>query len=72
MAAYRPQPYDGATMFHIRAAIQLGNYVDPMPLWRKIARKGLVVLEVPGQHLELVAANATAVAAAIDRALKFG
>jgi acetoacetyl-CoA synthetase len=72
MAAYRPQPYDGGPMIHIRAAIQLGNYVDPMPLWRKIALKGLVVLEVPGKHLELVAANATAVAAALDQSLRQG
>lgn len=69
MAAYRPQAYEGGPMIHIRAAIQLGNYVNPMPLWRQIARKGLVVMEVPGQHLELVAANAKVVAAALDRAL---
>jgi acetoacetyl-CoA synthetase len=69
MAAYRPQPYDGGPMTHIRAAIQLGNYVDPMPLWRQVARKGLVVMEVPGRHLELIAANAKVVAAALDRAL---
>jgi hypothetical protein len=43
-----------------------------MPLWRQVARKGLVVLEVPGKHLELVAANATAVAAALDQALGQG
>jgi len=72
MATYRPQSYEGSPMFHIRAAIQLGNYVDPMPLWRQVARKGLVVLEVPGKHLELVAANATAVAAALDQALGQG
>jgi acetoacetyl-CoA synthetase len=69
MAAYRPQPYEGGPMVHIRAATQLGNYVDPMPLWRQVARRGLVVMEVPGKHLELVAANANVVAAALDRAL---
>jgi acetoacetyl-CoA synthetase len=69
MAAYRPQAYEGGPMIHIRAAIQLGNYVDPMPLWRQVARRGLVVMQVPGKHLELVASNAAKVAAALDSAL---
>jgi acetoacetyl-CoA synthetase len=68
--AYRPQPYEGGPMVHIRSAVELGGpYIDPMPLWRQIARSGIVVVEVPGTHFEMVTSNASAVAAALDRAL---
>ncbi|HWI78726.1 MAG TPA: acetoacetate--CoA ligase [Ramlibacter sp.] len=70
MAAYRPQPYEGGRMVHVRAAVELGgDYIDPMPLWRQIARGGIVVFDVPGHHLEMVASNAKAVAAALDQVL---
>jgi acetoacetyl-CoA synthetase len=72
MAAYRPQPYDGGPVVHIRAAVDIGEYYDPMPLWRQLARAGSVVLEVPGDHFEMVGANAAAVAAALERALAGG
>jgi hypothetical protein len=57
-------------MVHVRAAVELGgDYIDPMPLWRQIARGGIVVFDVPGHHLEMVASNAKAVAAALDQVL---
>ncbi len=68
MAAYRPRPYDGGPTVHIRAAVaDIGEYLDPMPLWRQLARGGLVAVEVPGGHYEMVGPNAHAVAAALDR-----
>jgi acetoacetyl-CoA synthetase len=69
-AAYRPQPYEGGPMVHVRTAVELGGeYIDPMPLWRQIARSGMVVVTVPGTHFEMVTVNAKAVAAALDQVL---
>jgi len=71
--SYRPQPYEGGPITYVRAAVELGGqFIDPIPLWRQVARRGMVVTDVPGTHLEMVTSNAKAVAAALDRSLAGG
>lgn len=69
LAAYAPQPYDASPVLLVRPHIPLDGYVDALPVWRRVARAGLQVLRVPGEHLDLVAAQAPAVAQVIDQAL---
>jgi acetoacetyl-CoA synthetase len=66
MAAYQPQPYHGGPIVYVHAANELGEYFDPMPLWRRIAQGGLMVVDVPDGHYEMVAQNAPLIAAALD------
>ena len=69
LESYRPVAYDGSPLVYVRARLPLEGYLDPMPVWRRVARAGLRVVRAPGSHLELVSANSRFVAAAIDRAL---
>jgi len=69
LQAFRPEPYDGSPVVYVRARLPLEGYVDPMPVWRRVARAGLQVVRAPGSHLELVGANGRFVAGVIDRAL---
>jgi acetoacetyl-CoA synthetase len=69
MAAYQPQPYHGGAIVFVRAALRLGEYFDPIPLWRRIGRGGLMIVEIPDGHLDMVGRNAPLVAAALERAL---
>ena len=57
-------------MVFVRAAVRLEHYFDPLPLWRRIARGGLTVVEVPDGHYDMVGRNAHLIAVAIDRALE--
>jgi acetoacetyl-CoA synthetase len=50
MNNYRPRPFDGGRIVYVRAAAREEDRGDPLPLWRKIARRGLTVAEVPGNH----------------------
>ncbi|SAL06308.1 acetoacetyl-CoA synthetase [Caballeronia calidae] len=50
MNNYQPKPYDGGRIVYVRAASREDDRGDPLPLWRKIARRGLTVAEVPGNH----------------------
>jgi acetoacetyl-CoA synthetase len=70
-ATYRPRPYDGGPIVYVRALIsQQGEYGDPMPLWRRLARRGLLITEIPGSHNDLIAEpDLRIVAAALDRGL---
>jgi acetoacetyl-CoA synthetase len=64
---YRPKPYDGKVVF-LRAAIAIDG--DPLPFWRKVARGGLEVCVLPGDHDEMiVGANAKVLAAELVRHL---
>lgn len=69
MKIYQPQPYDAGPILFFRAAITLVEYFDPLPLWRRIARGGLKVVEIPDGHLDMVGRHAQLVGAALDRAL---
>jgi acetoacetyl-CoA synthetase len=69
LRAYRPRPYHGGVLTYVRAADRLGNYYDPLPLWRRVACAGIAVVPVPGGHLDMLGPHVLGVAAAIDGAL---
>ena len=50
MNNYRPKPYAGGRIVYVRAALRDEDRGDPLPLYRKIARGGLTIAEVPGNH----------------------
>lgn len=54
MNNYRPAPYEGGPIVYVRAASREEDRGDPLPLWRKIARRGLTVAEVPGNHAGVI------------------
>ncbi|SAK51521.1 acetoacetyl-CoA synthetase [Caballeronia fortuita] len=68
MNNYRPKPYAGGPIVYVRAASREEDRGDPLPLWRKIARGGLTVAEVPGNHAGVIEEPGVyAAAAALDR-----
>ncbi|MFM0322786.1 acetoacetate--CoA ligase [Caballeronia glebae] len=68
MNNYRPKPYEGGRIVYVRAASRENDRGDPLPLYRKIARKGLTVAEVPGNHAGVIEEpGVSAAAAALDR-----
>jgi acetoacetyl-CoA synthetase len=70
MTRYRPPPYDAGQILYVRAATRLDEHGDPMLLWQRVARRGLVTAEVPGGHDSmLVEPNLQVVAAVLDTAL---
>lgn len=69
MAGYRPQPLAGVPLVYVQAAVPLGGQDDPLPVWRRVASAGLRVVRVPGTHLDLLGAQAAAVAAVLDSLL---
>jgi len=66
---YRPPPYAGPVLF-VHATEIVPGYLDPMPTWRRVAGPGLRVVEVPGEHLDLVGVNAPLIAALLGEALR--
>ncbi|MDQ3060877.1 MAG: acetoacetate--CoA ligase [Pseudomonadota bacterium] len=69
MADYQPQSYDAGAIIFVRASVRLVEYFDPVPLWRRVGRGGLKVVEVPDGHMDMVGRHAPLVAAALERAL---
>lgn len=69
LEAYLPGPYDGSPIVYVRSRVPLEGYFNPMPVWRRVARAGLRVVDMPGAHLDLVRAHARHVAAVVDQAL---
>lgn len=70
MSAYRPLPYRASPIVYLRAAIPERDLGDPLPLWKRVARAGLVVVQVPGGHPDMITEpNLRIVAAALDDAL---
>jgi acetoacetyl-CoA synthetase len=68
MTTYRPQPYDGSPVHYVRAALPEPERGDPLPLWRRIARRGLAVAQVSGSHTEMILEpNVELLAATLDR-----
>jgi acetoacetyl-CoA synthetase len=71
MTRYRPKPYRGSRIVFLRAQIPLPGRGDPLPLWHRIARAGLTVTDIPGDHNGLVLEpNVAHVAAALSDALE--
>ncbi|MDR6413084.1 UNVERIFIED_ORG: acetoacetyl-CoA synthetase [Burkholderia sp. 1595] len=70
MRTYRPRPYEAGPILYLRAAIAERERGDPMPLWRSIARGGLVVAEVSGGHGDMIVEpNVQRAAAVLDERL---
>jgi acetoacetyl-CoA synthetase len=66
---YRPQPFGGGPVVYLRAAIPLGGYCDPLPIWKRTAAAGLRVVPLPGAHLDLVRVTSAHAARAMDQQL---
>jgi acetoacetyl-CoA synthetase len=69
LESYRPRPFDGGPLVYLRAAVPLGGYCDPLPVWRRVARAGLRVMRLPGGHLDLVRTTGAYAARAMDEQL---
>lgn len=70
MTAYRPLPYRAGPIVYLRAVIPERELGDPLPLWKRVARAGLIVVQVPGGHPDMITEpNVLTVAAALDHAL---
>ncbi|HEY0632080.1 MAG TPA: non-ribosomal peptide synthetase [Thermoleophilaceae bacterium] len=52
--AYRPEPYAGAATF-FRVEQPREDMGDPLPVWRRVVRGGLTVVNTPGSHADVVA-----------------
>jgi acetoacetyl-CoA synthetase len=66
LADWRPQPLHGVPVTYVRCDVPLGGHDDPLPVWRAVARGGLEVVRMPGGHLDLVGAQAPALARVLD------
>jgi acetoacetyl-CoA synthetase len=70
MTTYRPRPYRAGPIVYVRAAIAQEERGDPMPLWRRVARGGLVIAHVSGSHTDMIVEpNVQSVAAALGKRL---
>ncbi|MBV9734611.1 MAG: acetoacetate--CoA ligase [Acidisphaera sp.] len=69
-ARYRPRRYPGKiTFFRAMTGERVG--FDPVSIWRKVARGGVAVHVIPGDHDSMIARpNAEVLAAALTRCLK--
>ncbi|HEY1228336.1 MAG TPA: hypothetical protein VGF26_13555, partial [Ramlibacter sp.] len=65
---YRPRPHRGPVLF-VHAHEVLPGQDSPMPTWRALLGQDLRVVELPGEHLDLVGAHARRVAALLDEGL---
>ena len=54
MTRYRPRRYRAGPILYVDALTPLVELADPMPLWRRIARAGLKVVEVEGGHSDMI------------------
>ena len=64
---YRPGEYQGPVLL-IRTQAPLDRYFNSLAQWKRVAGR-LEVVQVPGEHLDLVGRYATLVASHLDRAL---
>lgn len=70
MKTYQTSLYDASGMVYLRAAVRNEAWGDPIPLLRKISENGLAIIEVPGNHNDMLSEpHMQAVAAALDRVL---
>jgi thioesterase domain-containing protein len=55
LARYAPAPYEGrVTLFRVRGGNGLFTTQEPEKGWRQLARGGLDVVVVPGDHVSLM------------------
>ena len=71
MATYRLPGYDAGPVHFVRATLPVGDLCDPLPAWRRAARRGLEVSQVGGSHVEMILRrNVEPLAATLDRLLR--
>ncbi|WP_250452808.1 acetoacetate--CoA ligase [Caballeronia sp. ATUFL_M2_KS44] len=54
MTTYKPRLYLGGPIVYVRASIQQDDRGDPLPVWRRVAKHGLRIMQVEGRHTDLV------------------
>jgi acetoacetyl-CoA synthetase len=70
MMNYRPRPYRASPVHYLRADIAQEEQGDPLPVWTRVAERGLVVADVHGSHTGiLLEANVPYAALVLDRVL---
>ena len=70
MTIYRPRPYDAGPIVYVHATAVQDYANNQLSMWRHVARTGLVVVDAPCDHFDLIAEpNVQIVAAALDRGL---
>jgi acetoacetyl-CoA synthetase len=70
MMNYRPRPYRAGPVHYLRADTVQADRGDPLPVWMRVAERGLVVANVHGSHTGiLVEANVPYAALVLDRVL---
>ncbi|HEY3596920.1 MAG TPA: acetoacetate--CoA ligase [Paraburkholderia sp.] len=68
MTTYRPGTYSAGPIHYVRAALPVFDRGDPLPLWRRVARRGLAVANVDGSHVDMILEpNVALLAATLDR-----
>lgn len=66
---YRPQPYAGGPVVLVHALDKLAGHPNPVPTWCALVGDTLRVVELPGEHADLVGPQARRVAALLDAEL---
>ncbi|MDE1182311.1 acetoacetate--CoA ligase [Paraburkholderia sp.] len=70
MANYKPRPYDASPIVYVRARTPMQERGDPLLLWRRIARAGLKIAEISGDHADMIGEpTVQLVAAVLDEGL---
>lgn len=70
LTIYRPQAYDAGPIHYVRAALPVGDLCEPMPVWRRVARRGLEIAQARGSHIDMIhEQHAASLAATLDRLL---
>ncbi|WP_427911633.1 acetoacetate--CoA ligase [Ramlibacter sp. MMS24-I3-19] len=69
---YRPQPYAAGPVLLVHALEKLPGQPNPVPAWRALVGDALRLVELPGEHSDLVGKQALRVAALLDEALAHG
>ncbi|QBR00760.1 acetoacetate--CoA ligase [Paraburkholderia pallida] len=70
MMNYQPRAYSAGPIHFLRADSLQHGRADPLPVWMRVASKGVVVSEVSGSHSGILQEpNVRAVAWVLDRAL---
>lgn len=66
---YRPQPYTAGPVLFVHALDKLPGHPDPVQTWRRLVGEQLRVVDLPGEHADLVGTQARRVAALLDEGL---
>ncbi|MDR5857035.1 acetoacetate--CoA ligase [Caballeronia sp. LZ062] len=54
MTTYKPRRYLGGPIVYVRASIMQDDRGDPLPVWQRVAKQGLRIMQVEGRHNDLV------------------